>query len=61
MMMKLLMLCLFFSHAMLHLDDLPTMEELETALSWLKVRKAGGLSGIPLEMILCGDPVLRNR
>jgi len=45
----------------LHLDDPPTMEELETALSRLKVRKAGGLSGILPEMILCGGPVLHNR
>ena len=43
---------------MLYLDDPPTMEEFETVLSRLKVRKAGGLYP---EMILCGDPVLRNR
>ena len=46
---------------MVHLDDPPTMEELKTALSRLKVRKAGGLSGILPEMILCGGPALHSR
>ena len=47
---------------MLHLDDPPTpMEELKTALSRLKVTKAGGLSGILPEMILCGGPALHSR
>ena len=45
----------------LHLDDPPTVEELETALSRLKVKKAGGLSGILPEMILCGGPTLHSR
>ena len=35
----------------LYLDDPPTMEELETALSRQKTRKAGGLSEILPEMI----------
>ena len=34
------------------------MEEFETALSWLK---AGGLSEILPEMILCGGPVLHDK
>ena len=42
----------------MYLDDPPTMEKLETALSRLKVRKAGGLYP---EMILCVGPVLCNR
>ena len=46
---------------MVHLDDPPTMEELKTALSRLKVRKAGGLSGILPETILCGGPALHSR
>ena len=46
---------------MLHLDNPPIMEELKTALSCLKVRKAGGLSGILPEMILCGGPALHSR
>ena len=45
----------------LHLDDPPTMEELETALSRLKTRKAGGLSEILSKMILCDGPVLRDK
>ena len=45
---------------LLHLDDPPTMEELEVALSQLKVRKAGGLSGILPELILFGGAVLRD-
>ena len=45
----------------LHLDDPPSMEELEAALSRLKPRKAGGLSGILPELILCGGPVLRDK
>ena len=35
----------------LYLDDPPTMEELETALSRLKAKRAGGLSEILPEMI----------
>ena len=46
---------------LLHFDDPPTMEELEVALSQLKVRKAGGLSGILPELILFGGAVLRDR
>ena len=37
------------------------MEELKTALSQLKVRKAGGLLGILPEMILHGGPALHSR
>ena len=37
------------------------MEELEITLSRLKVRKAGGLSGILPEMILRGGPAIRDR
>ena len=37
------------------------MEELEIALSHLKVRKTGGLSGILPEMILYGGPALHDR
>ena len=37
------------------------MEELEIALSHLKVRKAGGLSRILPEMILCAGPALHDR
>ena len=46
---------------MVHLNDPPTMEELKTALSRLKVRKAGGLLGILPEMILCGGPAFHSR
>ena len=46
---------------MLHLDNPPSMEELETTLSRLKPRKAGGLSGILPELILCGSPILCNK
>ena len=43
---------------MLHLDNHPSMEKLEAASSRLKPRKAGGLSGILPELILCGGPIL---
>ena len=46
---------------MLHLDDPPMMKELKTALSRLKARKPGGLSGILPEMILCGGPAFDSR
>jgi len=39
---------------LLHLDDLPAMAELEDAISRLKTRKAGVLSEIFLELVLCG-------
>ena len=42
-------------------DDPPTSEELEAALSQLKTRKAGGLSGIVPELILFGGSVLEDR
>ena len=37
------------------------MEKLEIALSRFKPRKAGGLSGILPELILCGGPVLHDK
>ena len=40
------------SPPLLHLDDPPTMAELEDAMSRLKARKAGGLSGILPELVL---------
>ena len=43
------------------LDLPPTMEEFEAAISRMKVRKAGGPSGILPELILCGGPVLQDR
>ena len=46
---------------MLHLDNPPSMEELEAALLRLKPRKANGLSGILPKLILCGGPVLRDK
>ena len=46
---------------MLHLDNPPSMEELEAALPRLKPRKAGGLSGILPELILCGGPILYDK
>ena len=46
---------------MLHLDNPPSMEELEAVLSRLKLRKAGGLSGILPELILCSGPVLHDK
>ena len=46
---------------LLHLDNLPTMTELEDAMARLKTRKAGGLSGILPELVLCGGPVLLDR
>jgi len=49
---------------LLHFDDPPTMEELEatlSALSQLKVRKAGGLCGILPELILFGGTILRDK
>ena len=46
---------------MLHLDNPPSMEELEATLSRLKPRKAGGLSGILPELILCGGPILYDK
>ena len=39
-------------------SDLPTMAELEDAMSRLKARKAWSLSGILPEMVLCGGSVL---
>jgi len=42
-------------------DDPPTSEELEDALSQLKTRRAGGLSGIVPELVLFGGPVLQDR
>ena len=39
---------------MLHLDDPPTMAELEDAMGRLKARKVGGLSGIFPELVLSG-------
>lgn len=46
---------------LLHLDVPPSMKELEVAFSWLKMRKAGGLTGIVPELILYGGPVLQDR
>ena len=46
------------SPPLIHLDDPPTMAELEDAMTRLKARKAGGLSGILPELVLCGKPVL---
>ena len=46
---------------LLHLDDLPTMAELEDAMSRLKARKAWSLSGILPEIVLCGGSVLIER
>ena len=37
------------------------MEELETALPRLTRRKAGGLTEILPDIILCGGPVLRDK
>ena len=45
----------------LDLDALPTAEELECALSKLKRRKAGGMSGILPELVLYGGVLLWNR
>ena len=49
------------SPPLLRLDDPPTMAKLEDAMSRLKARKAGGLSGILPELVLCGSPVLFDR
>jgi len=46
------------SPPLLHLDEPPTMTELEVAIS---TRKAGGLSGILLELVLFGGPALLER
>ena len=46
---------------LLHLDDPPTMAELEDTMSRLKARKARGLSGILPELVLYGNPVLLDR
>ena len=37
------------------------MEELEAALSRLKMRKAGGLSGVFLKLVSSGGPILKDR
>jgi len=42
-------------------SDLPTMAELEDAMSRLKARKAWSLSGILPEIVLCGGSVLIER
>ena len=42
------------SPPLLRLDDPPTMAKLEDAMSRLKARKAGGLSGILPELVLYG-------
>ena len=44
-----------------HLDDPPAMAELKAAMSRLKTRKAGGMSGIFPELVLCISPVLLDR
>jgi len=46
---------------LLQFDEPPTMEELEVTWSQLKVRKAGGLSGILPELILFGGAILRDK
>ena len=46
---------------MSHLDNPPSMEELEAALSRLKPKKAGGLSGILPELILCSATILHDK
>ena len=56
-----MLLYLLYLPSLLHFDDPPTTEELEVALSQLKIRKADGLSAILLELILFGDSVLRDR
>ena len=45
----------------LNLDELPTEEELEAALSKLKKRKTGGKTGILPELVMFGGAVLWNR
>ena len=45
----------------MELDGPPTEEELESALSKLKRRKAGGQSGILPELVLYGGAVLWDR
>ena len=45
----------------LDLDEPPTEEELEAALSKLKKSKAGGKTGILLELVMFGGAVLWNR
>ena len=40
---------------------IPRMAELEVAMSRLKTRKAGGMSGILPELVLCTSPVLLDR
>ena len=42
-------------------DEPPSLEELMTALSKLRRRKAGGKTGILPELLLCGGPVLHDR
>ena len=46
--------------SVLHLDNPPSMEELRVALPRLKARKAGGLSRILPELILCSGPILHK-
>lgn len=43
------------------LDEPPTEEELEAALSKLKRHKAGGTTGSRPELVLCGGAALQNR
>ena len=45
----------------LDLDDPPTQEELESALSKLKKRKAGDKTGIPPELVAYGGAELNDR
>ena len=49
------------SPSLFRLDDPPTMAKLEAAMSRLKKRKAGGMSGILLELVICSSPVLLDR
>ena len=49
------------SPPLLHLDDPPTITELEDAMSRLKIRKADGLPGILPELVLYGGPVSLRR
>jgi len=46
---------------LLQYDEPPTLEELEVALSQVKTRKAGDLSGILPELNLFGGSVLQDR